>query len=131
RLRGGPADAPPGAGDDGDLSFESWHFASSYPSCTSGPRTTSGERPGDPGRRSTGSSPHATERRASRATWWPRDRFGGLAGPTMVPAMADQITVLIVDDHRMFAEALRLALELEDGVRVAGVATGYDDAGPA
>ena len=37
------------------------------------------------------------------------------------------IRVLIVDDHRMFAEALRLALDTEDGVLVTGIATGYDD----
>jgi DNA-binding NarL/FixJ family response regulator len=41
------------------------------------------------------------------------------------------ITVLIVDDHRMFAEALRVALDMEDGIRVAGVATGSDDPGAA
>ena len=40
------------------------------------------------------------------------------------PAM---IRVLIVDDHRMFAEALRLALDAEDTVLVTGIATGYDD----
>jgi DNA-binding NarL/FixJ family response regulator len=37
------------------------------------------------------------------------------------------IRVLIVDDHRMFAEALRLALDTEDAVLVTGIATGYDD----
>ena len=42
-----------------------------------------------------------------------------------------EITVLIVDDHRMFAEALRLALDMEDGIRVSGVATGSDDAAMA
>jgi len=44
--------------------------------------------------------------------------------------MADppvMIRVLIVDDHRMFAEALRLALDTEDSILVTGIATGYDD----
>jgi DNA-binding NarL/FixJ family response regulator len=40
---------------------------------------------------------------------------------------AAPIRVLIVDDHRMFAEALRLALDSEDGVQVTGISTGYDD----
>jgi DNA-binding NarL/FixJ family response regulator len=40
---------------------------------------------------------------------------------------AEPIRVLIVDDHRMFAEALRLALDSEDRVQVTGIATGYDD----
>lgn len=42
-------------------------------------------------------------------------------------AVASPIPVLVVDDHRMFAEALRLALESEDGIVVTGIATGYDD----
>jgi DNA-binding NarL/FixJ family response regulator len=33
------------------------------------------------------------------------------------------IRVLIADDHRTFAEALRTAMDLEDGVKVAGIAT--------
>ncbi len=39
----------------------------------------------------------------------------------------DEITVLIVDGHRMFADALQLALDLEDGVRVVG-SVGHGDA---
>src|SRR5918996_3426795 len=33
------------------------------------------------------------------------------------------IRVLIADDHRTFAEALRTAIDLEDGLKVAGIAT--------
>jgi two-component system, NarL family, response regulator LiaR len=40
---------------------------------------------------------------------------------------SSRIEVLIVDDHRMFAEALRMALDGERDVEVVGVASGADE----
>jgi DNA-binding NarL/FixJ family response regulator len=37
------------------------------------------------------------------------------------------VGVLIIDDHRMFAEALRIALDGEPDLQVVGVVTGFDD----
>lgn len=41
---------------------------------------------------------------------------------------ASTIRVLVADDHRTFAEALRTAIDLQDGMKVAGVATDGDSA---
>ena len=44
------------------------------------------------------------------------------------PAAARDVKVLIVDDHRTFAEALALVLESQPGIRCTGLVTAVDDA---
>ena len=44
------------------------------------------------------------------------------------PASARDVNVLIVDDHRTFAEALALVLENHPGIRCTGLVTAVDDA---
>ena len=46
----------------------------------------------------------------------------------MSPSTDAVIGVLIVDDHRMFAESLGMLLAAEEGIDVVGVATGFNQA---
>src|SRR6266568_8544044 len=45
-----------------------------------------------------------------------------------MPSRNPRIEVLILDDHRMFADALRLALSAQKGIDVTAVASSVDEA---
>src|SRR5262249_46822834 len=104
------------------------------------PRATSPRRPARPGsptgrtRRSSprgrASRPLSPARRSSPSRPWAGSTFSSTSRPTIVvPPVSDQeITCLIVDDHEVVREGLRLSLSRAERIRVIGEAADGESA---